>query len=290
VRTYYDRPVLKEPVWRWPVPAYFFAGGLAGASASLALAARLTGHDRLARRALVASAAGALASPPLLVEDLGRPERFLNMLRVAKPTSPMSVGTWVLSIFVPSVAGAAAAEVLGVYPRLGRTLGAVAGGLGPVMSTYTAVLVADTAVPAWHAARRELPFVFAGSAAASAGAAATLLSPVADAGPARRLLVVGAVLEGGATQLMERAHPEATEPYRGRGRAARLALGAKGLTVAGTALATTLGRRRRSAAAAGSALVLGGAVLERFCVFEAGKESARDPRATVAPQRRRAGP
>src|SRR5438067_4913461 len=90
-RTYYGRSVLKAPVWRWPVPAYFFTGGLAGASASLALAARVAGHDGLARRALAASVAGALASPPPLAQDPGPAARLPNMLRGAKATAPMSV-------------------------------------------------------------------------------------------------------------------------------------------------------------------------------------------------------
>src|SRR5919199_1448328 len=95
-RSYYGRPVLKEPVWEWEIPWYFFAGGLAGASSGLSLVARLAGNERLARRALLAALGGATVSPVLLISDLGKPERFYNMLRVVKPTSPMSVGTWVL--------------------------------------------------------------------------------------------------------------------------------------------------------------------------------------------------
>jgi hypothetical protein len=287
VRTYYDRPVLKAPVWRWPIPTYFFTGGLAGASATLALGARVAGDDDLARRALLTSAAAAIVSPALLVEDLGRPERLLHMLRVAKVTSPMSVGTWVISVFAPSVIAAAAAEVTGVAQGTGRLLEGLAGALGPVMSTYTAVLVADTAIPAWHEARRELPFVFAGSAAAAAGAAAVLLSPVDRAGAGRRLLLAGAVVEGAASQVMERAHPGACAVYRGGGRACVLASWARGLTVAGSALALSVGRRRRSAAAAGAVMALAGSLLERLCVAEAGVESARDPAATIRPQRER---
>jgi formate-dependent nitrite reductase membrane component NrfD len=287
VRSYYGRPVLKEPVWKWPVPAYLFTGGLAGASATLALAATTSGRPRLARSALIAAAAGAAVSPAFLVEDLGRPERFLNMLRVAKPTSPMSVGTWVLSVFAPSAIGAAVSDLTGVRPGAGRVLGAVAGCLGPVMTTYTAVLLADTAIPVWHDARHELPFVFAGSAAASAGAAAVALTPVRQAGPARRMAVAGVVIEVVATQVMERAHGDVMGPYHGEGPAARLARRAKALAVAGGAVTAIAGRRRRWAAVAGAAMVLAGSALERFSVFRAGIESARDPAATVGPQRRR---
>ncbi len=285
--SYYGRPVLKAPVWKWPVPVYFFTGGLAGASASLALAARLGGDDVLARRVLGVAAAGALASPPLLIADLGRPARFLNMLRVAKPTSPMSVGTWVVSAFVPAVATAAVCDLTGRFTRMGRAFEVVAGALGGVMCTYTAVLLADTAVPVWHESRRELPFVFAGSAMASAGAAAAALSPVDQAGAARRLLTAGAVVETVAAGIMERAHGDASAPYRGTSRAASLARAATALTVVGTVASLTLGRRRRPAAVAGAALALAGSLCRRLCVSEAGVESARDPGATIGPQRLR---
>ncbi len=194
-RSYYGRPIIKEPVWTWEVPWYFFAGGLAGASASLGLGARLAGNDRLARSACTISGAGVTAGVPLLVSDLGRPERFPYMLRMFKVTSPLSVGSWILAAMGPAAAGAAVADRLGIFPRLGRAAEAVAGLLGPALATYTGTLVADTAVPVWHEAGRELPFVFAGSAAASAGAAALLLDPARrrrpgpapgrDRGPAR---------------------------------------------------------------------------------------------------------
>src|SRR5919199_5661588 len=189
VRNYYGRAVLKEPTWKPEIPWYFFAGGLAGASSGLALVARLAGNDGLARRALLAALGGATVSPVLLISDLGRPDRFYEMLRVFKPTSPMSMGTWILSSFGPSAGIAATSDVLGIFPRLGRFFEGVAALLGPALSTYTAVLIADTSVPIWHAARRELPMVFAASSAASAGACAMMFTPVEDAGPARRLAV-----------------------------------------------------------------------------------------------------
>ncbi|MEA2390858.1 MAG: hypothetical protein QOK31_967, partial [Solirubrobacteraceae bacterium] len=212
---YYGRPILKEPVWKPEIGWYFFAGGLAGASCPLALGAELTGNRRLARRAWCAALAGLAASPPLLIRDLGRPERFLNMLRVFKPTSPMSVGSWILSATGGAVTIAAASSLTGRAPRAGRGASIAAGlALGPALATYTAVLVADTAIPVWHEARRELPWVFAGSAAASAGAAAAMLTPARDAGPARRLAALGVVVETAAATLMERGLRELAEPYR----------------------------------------------------------------------------
>ncbi len=285
--SYYGRPVVKAPVWKPAIALYFFTGGVAGASSVLGFAASITGHRRLARSAFVASAAGLAASGPLLVVDLGRPSRFLNMLRVAKPTSPMSVGSWVLTAFGPASMLAAASVVTGRLPRMGRLAAGVAAALGPVVATYTAVLVADTAIPAWHGAHRELPFLFAGSAAASASGIALACTPVTEAGPARRLAVLGAGLELGAFRAMESRLGEVGGPYRD-GRAGRLARAAEVCTGAGAALAVLGGRRRRSAAVAAGALLCAGSLCTRFSVFRAGFESAADPAATVGPQRRRA--
>jgi hypothetical protein len=283
--SYYGRPIIKEPVWTWEIPTYFFTGGLAGASSTLSLAARAAGNERLARTALYVAAGGEAISPVLLVSDLGRPRRFLNMLRVFKVTSPMSVGSWVLAGAGSASGVAALCSSVGRLPRLALVAEALSAMLGPVLASYTGVLVADTAVPVWHEGRRELPFVFAGSGAASAGAAAMLLVPPGDAGPARRLLLMGAALEGAGMQLMQRRLGFVGEPYH-RGTAGRLARLAKGLTTTGAAV-TALAGRKRVGAAVGGALVLAGELSLRWAIFRAGFQSARDPRYTVAPQRAR---
>lgn len=283
VRSYYGRSVLKRPVWKWYVPAYFFTGGVAAGSALLAAGARVTGDGRLARRCLLASSGAVAVSGVLLVADLGRPARFLNMLRVAKVTSPMSVGTWLLSAFGTAVAAAAASEITGIGRRTGRVAEAVAAALAPAMATYTAVLIADTAVPAWHDARHELPFVFAGGAAASSGALAVLLVP--DAPAARRLAVGGAVVELVAAEVLERRLGDVGGSYH-RGRAKWLKRTAIGATAAGATI-LALGGRRRPAQVAGAIVLMAGAAAQRFTVFEAGIESAVDPAFTVGPQRRR---
>ena len=284
-RTYYDRPVLKKPVWKWYIPAYFFTGGMAGASSTLAFAARLRGNDRLARRAGLISLAGIAVSPVFLIVDLGRPGRFYNMLRVAKPTSPMSMGTWLISAFGPLSGGAAVSDVTGLLPGLGRLCEAVAAALGPAVSTYTAVLTADTAIPAWHEAWRELPLVFAGGSAASAGAAAVLVTPANHAGPARRLITIGTVMELAADRAMEQRLGGLAEPYKS-GQASAPAKAAKGLLAAGAALGLA-GRRRPALAKAGALATLAGVALTRWSIFKAGFESAEDPRFTVQPQRER---
>jgi Polysulphide reductase, NrfD len=284
-RSYYGRPILKEPVWTWEIPWYFFFGGMAGASAPLAFAARRAGNDRLARAALTTGAASLAVSPMLLTADLGRPERAHHMLRVFKPTSPMNLGSWLLAAISPALMGSAIADRLDIMPRLARTAEGVAAVFGPGLTTYTAVLLADTAVPVWHEAGRELPFVFASSAAASAGAAACLLSPPGDAGPARRLAVGAAAAELAAATVMERRLGELAEPYR-QEPVRRFARLAKGLSVAG-ALVLGLGGHRRLPAAVGSGLLLAGAACQRHAVVHAGRQSARDPRYVVKPQRER---
>jgi Polysulphide reductase, NrfD len=285
-QSYYGRPIIREPVWKPQVPVYFFVGGIVGGSAILSLAARLTGHERLARTSLAIGAAGELVCPPLLITDLGRPERFLNMLRVFKPTSPMSVGSWILVASGGSTATAAACDVLGIMPRVKATAEVAAAGVGAGLALYTATLISDTAVPVWHEARRELPFVFASSAAASAGAAATLLLPPEEAKPARRVAILGAVASELVARGMERRLGFLGEPYRKdeAGRFRRLAAGA----VAGGAAVLALGgARSRAAAVAGSALVLGGDLALRWSIFKAGFQSARDPVYTVRLQRER---
>jgi Polysulphide reductase, NrfD len=280
-RSYYGRPVLKEPVWKPEIPLYFWTGGLAGASAALAFGAELGGEELLARRAWLAALAGISASPALLIADLGVPRRFLNMLRVFKVTSPMSVGSWLLASAGPAIAVATASNLSGRFRPAGRVAGASAALLGPPLSTYTGALVADTAVPVWHEARRELPFVFAASAAATAGAAVTVATPPKHAGAARALAIGGGLAEVALAQLMEHRLGELGEPYH-QGRAGRYGRLAKG-ALAGGALA--LGAR--GATTAGAALVMAGSLLERWAIFRAGFQSAADPKYTVGPQRER---
>jgi DMSO reductase anchor subunit len=272
-------------VWKPEVPWYFFAGGTAGASSVLAAVAELSGQPVLARSARRVAAIGAAVSPVLLVADLGVPRRFLNMLRVFRPTSPLSMGSWVLSVYAPSAISAALLAEVARLPRLRRVLSGTAAVGGLPMMTYTAVLVADTAIPVWHEARRELPFLFAGSATASAGAAASLLSPASAGAPARRLTVLGIGLEVTAERAMHRRLGFLGEPYR-QGVAGRYARAARSASLVGAGLTIRPGGRRFERAA-GAALVLAGSVLERWAVFRAGWQSATDPQYVVRSQRAR---
>jgi hypothetical protein len=279
--SYYGRPVIKPPVWTWEIPVYFFVGGMAGAAAPFAVACELRGDEELARRAWLVAFGAIGASPLLLVSDLGRPARFHHMLRVFKPTSPMNIGSWILTATGAAIALATARSALGWFPRLGRAGGATAV-LGPALATYTGVLVADTAVPVWHEARGELPWVFAAGGAMSAGSAVALID---GAAPARRLALLGAAGELASTAVMERRLGDLGEPYH-EGAAGAAARAAKALTAAG-AVAMAVGGRRRGGAVVGSALMLAGALATRWAVYKAGFQSAEDPKYTVGPQRAR---
>ena len=284
-RSYYGDAVLAEPVWTWEIPMYFFTGGLAGASAGLAVAAEAAGNEKLARRAWINALAGIGISPLFLISDLGRPARFLNMLRMFKVTSPMSVGSWILSVSGTATGLAAANELLGIFPRASRVAKVVAGAFGMPLSTYTATLISNTAVPAWHEARKELPFLFGAGAAATAGAAAAMVTDPKHAGPARRLAVGGAAVEVVTAQVMEHRLGDLGAAYHADSphRFSRIA---NVLTATGGALLATAGRRR-APAIAGGALILAGALSERWAVFKAGIVSAGDPKYTVGPQRER---
>jgi hypothetical protein len=251
------------------------------------LSAKLFGNERLSRTALYVGAVADAVSPVLLISDLGRPERFHHMLRVFKVTSPMNVGSWVLLVSGGASNTAALFEALGILTPVKLLAEVVAAAAGPVLATYTGVLVSDTAVPVWHEGRRELPWIFGASAAASAGAATSMLLHPEDAGPARRLAVGGVAVEGALMQLMERRLGETGEVYR-RGAAGKLAWAARGLAVGGAALLAKRGRRSRGAAVVGGALVCAGELCLRWSVYKAGFQSARDPRYTVKPQRERA--
>jgi formate-dependent nitrite reductase membrane component NrfD len=287
--SYYDEPIINPPVWEErEIAGYLFTGGLAGASSILAAGADLTGRPVLARRAKLCASGAITASLAALISDLGRPARFINMLRVFKPTSPMSVGTWILAAYAPLNFASSASAVLGIAPRTGRAAGVGAGALGAAVSTYTAALLASTSVPTWREGRRELPFLFAGSAATAAAGAGLIAAPRAESGPAVRLAVIGAVAELGAEQLLQRRLGMIAETLE-TGTAGRRLKAAKLLTAAGAMAAAGLGRRSRLAAAAAGVALLAGSAATRFGLFEAGMESARQPRYTVEPQRARIG-
>ncbi|MBK3579253.1 polysulfide reductase NrfD [Streptomyces sp. MBT65] len=282
--SYYGRPIIKAPSWgAQDIAGYFLLGGLAGAGSVLAAGAQLTGRPTTATAMKVSSLAAAL------VHDLGVPSRFPNMLRVLKPTSPMSVGSWLLAGYGPAAGAAALTAVTGRLPRAGAAATAAAALLGPAIASYTAVLAADTAVPAWHGAHRELPYLFAASATAAASGMALLVGPLSESAPARCAAVLAAGAEEVATRAAERRLGMVAETYR-QGRAGTLLRAARLLTATGATTGLLLGRRSRPAAVVAGLALLAGSACTRFGIFAAGVASAEDPKYTVVPQRAAATP
>ena len=168
---YYGIPLLKEPSWTWEIPLYFFVGGASGAAAVIGSIADFTGADpELVKHARWIAAAGSIISPALLISDLGRPERFLNMLRVFKPQSAMSVGVWTLMGFSGGAAASAFAEFVGrrygpTFPvKVIENAGNLASlAFGLPFSNYTGVLIGATVIPVWNQHAGELPAHFGAS-------------------------------------------------------------------------------------------------------------------------------
>lgn len=296
--SYYGRPVVKPAPWEKDIAVYLFSGGLAAGSSMLGAGADLTGRPGLRRVARLGALGSLLVSVFALIHDLGRPSRFLNMMRVMKLTSPMSVGTWILSLHGPFSGLASVAEIAGMLPApvqrwwpvrtvlaLGRPAGVVGALTAPPLAAYTAVLLSDTATPAWHDAHEELPFVFCGSAAAASGGLGMVGAPLAESGPARAFAVGGAITELVAEHRMERSMGLSTETLH-QGTGGQWMRASKVLTAAGAAGAL-LGRRNRLLTAASGAALMAGSFCTRMGVYHAGLASARDPKYTVVPQRGR---
>jgi hypothetical protein len=283
---YYGVPLLKEPQWKPEVPIYFFVGGAAGASAVIANAASWLSDDReLVRSARWVAAGGGMLSSALLIKDLGVPSRFLNMLRVFKPQSAMSMGAWTLSAFSSFAAASAFANL--VQQKLGRSLpvtivenaaSALAGATGLVMSSYTGVLIGATVVPVWNQNVATLPLHFAASGVNCAVSALELLG--SENSSALNLLGMSAsayeIYEGFE---LETKRDRVNEPlHKGWSGAIVRAGGVlsgpvpMGLRIA---YAVTGNIKLRRAAAWSS---IAGSLLTRFGWVQAGKASARDHR------------
>jgi formate-dependent nitrite reductase membrane component NrfD len=276
-------PFIKPPVWTWEVPLYFWVGGIASGSAFVALAADLAGDEWAASVARKVALGAVLPAPLLLIADLGRPGRFLNMLRIFKPRSPMNTGAWCLVSFSAAGGGAVALDLLG-QRRAASALGALNAVLGGYLGSYTGVLLAATAVPLWARSRVFLGPLFVSTATAT-GAAATCLALVATgrrpAGhPTRtalnRLQAAAMLTELLLSTVNERRLGRAGEVLK-EGNAGRLFRAGEWL--AATAVALNLlgpGRTRPLGQHVASFLHLAGGLAFRFAWIEAGKASARD--------------
>jgi Polysulphide reductase, NrfD len=286
-------PFIKPPVWTWEVPLYFWTGGLASGAAFVAMACDVAGDPRSAAIARKVSLGAVTAAPLLLIGDLGRPERFLNMLRIVKPRSPMSMGAWCLVGFSGAAAAAVGADLLD-RPRMARALGAAASLLGGYLGSYTGVLLASTAVPVWARSRLFLGPIFVCTATAT-GAAATRLAVVARGlpprHPTRRALgtveTASILTELALTAVNHRRLGPAGEALR-RGRPGLLLRAAEAAVVAG--LATRLAGHRtghRLLHDLASLLYLAGGLGFRMAWVESGRASATDHDAAAAMGRQR---
>jgi formate-dependent nitrite reductase membrane component NrfD len=274
-------PVIHEPVWTWEVPAYFWLGGMAAGSSFVALACDLAGDEKSARIARMTALGAVAPAPILLIMDLGRPARFLNMLRIFKPRSPMSLGSWCLVTFSTLAAGAVGLDLLG-RKRAAKALGGANALVGGYLGSYTGVLLASTAVPLWARSRLFLGPIFVCTGAAT-GAALNRIVLIAaglpDGHPTRDAL--GRVETG--AMVAELALSTINEKRLGplargleHGTPGKQFRAAKWLVRTGLALRLVRERSGRPAHDVASVLYLLAGLLFRFAWVGAGKLSARD--------------
>ena len=284
---YYGIPLLKEPSWTWEIPLYFFVGGAAGAAAVVGAVANYTGAERkLVRDARWIAAAGSVISPALLISDLGRPARFLNMLRVFKPQSAMSMGVWTLVGFSAATSAAAFAQFLtdrfgDSFPvRVIEQAGQAASLLfGLPFSNYTGVLIGATAIPAWNENAGDLPIHFGMSGLSAAVGMLELMGN--NKSRALQALGLGAALfECWAGLRIETRHSPGLEPLKhgGSGRLTRAGGLLSGPLPAALRLMSLFSGsgNRRSLRKAAAVSAVTGSLLTRIAWIYAGHVSARD--------------
>lgn len=285
---YHGEAVVRPPVWTWEIPLYFFAGGLAGMAPLIAAAALVAHQPQVARGALWLASAGALLSPILLILDLGRPAMFLNMLRVFKWRSPMSVGAWILTFFSPgAIAATVAFELLlhHTFGGAGETIlcvvlvlavaGAAFWGLG--LATYTGVLIGATAIPAWNLHHVLLPIHFGTAGLGSAAAALELMGH--RIAPLSALGFAAAAIETALWVWLELDKHGKADRALHEGTSGRLMRGGELLT---GPLSIVLRIAGVVPFAASSFLL--GALVSRFAWLAAGRASGRDPEAVFVEQ------
>jgi len=285
---YYGIHMLKEPQWSWEIPVYLFVGGAAGAAAVIAEFAQMTGAEAgIVDDARTVAAIGSILSPALLVSDLGVPSRFLNMLRVFKMQSPMSVGVYIVSLFAPS---ATAAKIVNWARRNGSGtmlkivesaagLFAALSGLG--MATYTGVLIGATAIPVWNENIDTLPTHFALSGLAAGVSAIQLMGHQES----RALNILGVAASAGETfegVKVELENKPANEAIKIglSGTITRLGGVLSGPLPLALRLAAifTKDARSKQLIRAAAAASLAGSLLTRIGWIRAGHSSARDYR------------
>jgi formate-dependent nitrite reductase membrane component NrfD len=273
---YYGRPVLKPAIWTWEVPAYLFIGGAAGICAVIAWVAAFSGDAALARDARHIAATGAALSPLLLISDLGRPGRFLNMLRVFKPQSPMSMGAWLVAVFCTAEISSAAGHLVGSLDRsaIVAVCDAVAALSGLLLATYPGVLMGATAIPVWNRFARVLPWHFAAS---SLGAAASALELVGNRAPALNVLGITAAIAVTALALLTDFRRDPVSRPLVSGRSGMMSLLGDMFSGPLPLVLRFGGHLWLPARLAAAAFAVIGSCLTRFAWVAAGRQSAQDP-------------
>ncbi|MDP9024716.1 MAG: polysulfide reductase NrfD [Candidatus Eremiobacteraeota bacterium] len=297
--TYFERPMLKAPHWEWNVITYLFLGGIMGGLGLIALLCdpRNDAERRLRRSARFSSLALAAVNPAILITHLGRPERFLHMMRIVKLKSPMSLGVWGLVLYSGAAGANAVRELaeMGVIPRSFRAISpkaltGVQALLGAFMAGYTGVLLSATANPFWGSGKRHIPAACVASGAASACALASIISALEGNSHAIEKLERLEMVAGAAEILILYDFARTSGAYGGPMFAGALGRRLRTTTMlSGTLIPivlNTLGSvvklpKRLDAARTmcASLLTLTGGYVFRQCLIEAGKLSARNPRA-----------
>jgi formate-dependent nitrite reductase membrane component NrfD len=280
-------PFIHAPLWSWEVASYFWLGGMASGSAFVALACDAAGDHRSAAIARKVALGAVTPAPVLLIADLGRPERFLNMMRIFKPRSPMNMGAWCLVAFSGTGALAVGCDVIG-RPKAARALGALTSLFGSYLGSYTGVLLACTAVPVWARSRTILGPAFVATATAT-GAAATRLALVAcglpRGHPTRRALgtieTASMVTELSISAFGERRLGDAAEALR-RGRPGNYFRAAKSLVALGLSLRLVSRRTGPREHELASVMYLAAGLAFRFAWVYAGRASAMDDAVVAA--------
>lgn len=308
--SYYGRPIVKAPPWGWPIGVYLWLGGIAGGSGVLAFGGQLMRNRELTRNMRISAFGSAALGSLALVGDLGRPERALNMFRVFKVTSPMSMGSYLLLTFATSATFPAASEVDTLLIEDGKVIALpkplrtflrsaseastpIAGTLGPLLATYTGVLFANTSIPAWSEGREYLPYIFGSSGALAAGGTAMIVTSPENAGPARVLAVAGTATEMYSMHRMkDTMDPTVREVYEKDSpgillKASEAAVVAGSVGAVAAHVLNALGRKSRGLSIASGIALVAGSAFTRFGVLHAGHNSVKDPKYVVEPQKRR---
>ncbi|HEV3152395.1 MAG TPA: NrfD/PsrC family molybdoenzyme membrane anchor subunit [Candidatus Baltobacteraceae bacterium] len=306
MKSYFNRPLLKKPHWEWEVVTYLFLGGVMGGSGMLAALAQRSEDEPLERTSRYLSLALSVAAPAVLISHLGRPERFLHMLRIVKLRSPMSMGVWGLVAYGTFSGFNAIAQLArdGILPRwiarlepapLTVTMQAL---FGAFTAGYTGVLLSATAIPLWAKGKYHIPAMSVCSAVAGACAInAIALCADPSGGPAQvkleRFEACAAAMELAILAHFRAYAGETGKPLFEEERGELLRSWTIGAGIVAPVLINAASQARRKHSKRPSVvhtllagvLTLAGGYVLRKVLIDAGKASADDPaQAFVQPE------